>query len=218
MKIKEMCVRERPRERLKKDGVSCLSNSELLGVVLGNGSRKENVVDMCNRLISNIGMKKLSKSSLKELQEFHGVGFCKACQILALFEFCKRVEVIKNERVIIKSAKDVFNYIYPKVKDLDKEHFIVLMLDTRNGIIKDEVVSVGTLNSSLIHPREVFKSAIKESANALILVHNHPSGDCSPSDEDIDVTKKLIKVGEVVGIKVLDHVIVGGGKWWSWDG
>jgi len=115
----------------------------------------------------------------------------------------------------IKNSKDVYDYIYPKLCDKDREYFIVLHLDTKNRIIKDEVVSIGTLNSSIIHPREVFKLAVKESAYAIILVHNHPSGDPEPSEEDKQVTERLIECGNLLGIHVLDHIVVGGNNYWS---
>ena len=170
---------------------------------------------MSNRLISKYGVSKLSSCSLKELQEIKGIGKAKASQIIALFEFNKRFTISKNNGISIKSAKQVYEYIYPKFIGVDKEHFMILHLDSKNKIIKDEIVSIGTLNSSLIHPREIFKSAIKESANTVIVVHNHPSGDPEPSLEDKTITKKLFDAGELLGIKVLDHVIIGKDKFYS---
>ena len=164
---------------------------------------------MCNRLISKYGVDKLSSCSLKELQSIKGIGLAKASQILVLFEFNKRYNLSKQNGKSIKSAKDVFSYVSPKLSGLDKECFMILHLDTRNRVIKDEIISVGTLNSSLIHPREVFKSAIKESANSIIFVHNHPSGDSEPSQEDKEMTKRLFDAGELLNIKVLDHIIIG---------
>ena len=120
-----------------------------------------------------------------------------------------------KKQIWIKSSKDVYDYIYPKLCDKDREYFMVLHLDTKNRVIKDEVVSIGTLNSSIIHPREVFKLAVKESAYAVILVHNHPSGDPEPSAEDKEVTERLIECGNLLGIKVLDHMIIGNNSWHS---
>ena len=213
MKLKDIPIENRPRERLEHLGAPALSDAELLAIILKIGNRKENVVDMSNRILSKHGFEKLSFCSLKELQGNYGVGQAKASQILALFELHKRYEVSKRKRKPIKSAKDVFKYISPNLSSLDKEHLVVLHLDSKNKIIKDEVISIGTLNSSLVHPREVFKEAIKSSANSIILVHNHPSGDVEPSEEDILTTKKLKESGEVVGIKLLDHIIIGNGKW-----
>lgn len=217
MRIKDISLENRPRERLEKQGVKVLSDAELLAVILKTGSKEENVIDMANRLISKYGVTKLSSCSLKELQEIKGIGKAKASQILALFEFNKRHNFAKQNGKPIKSAKDVYDYCYPKLNGADKEHFMILHLDTRNRVIKDEIVSVGTLNSSLIHPREVFKSAIKESANAVILVHNHPSGDTEPSKEDMKITDILFKSGDLLSIKVLDHVIIGNNGYYSFS-
>lgn len=181
-------IRQKSRERLEKQGASTLSDAELLAVILKTGNKEENVIDMSNRLISKYGIDKLSSCSLKELQEINGIGKAKASQILALFEFNKRHSFAKQNGKPIKSAKDVFDYVSPKVNDLDRECFMVLHIDTKNRVLKDEVVSVGTLNSSIVHPRELFKSAIKESANSVILAHNHPSGDPTHSKK----MKKLL--------------------------
>lgn len=216
MRIKDISKRDQPRERLQRLGVSALSDGELLAVILLKGTRQENAVDMSNRLISRGGIDGLSDLSLTELQEIRGVGPVKAMQIKALFEFNKRHNLTKRYRRPIKSAKDVFEYASQILSRNDKEHIMVLHLDSKSRITKNEIVSIGTLNGSLIHPREVFKSAIKESANAIILVHNHPSGDPTPSKEDKQITKKLSKAGELLGIKLLDHVILGDKKWWSW--
>lgn len=217
MRICEIAFENRPRERLAKEGVSALSNAELLAIILKVGSKGESVVDMSQRILSKFGIDKLPACSLKELQEVRGIGFAKACQIVALFELNRRC-ASKQKGKVMSSAKEVYEYCFPKMAHLDKEEFRVLHLDTRNRVIRDEVVSVGTLNSSLIHPREVFKNAIKESANAVIFVHNHPSGDVSPSKEDIEITERLFKVGELLDIKVLDHVIVGREGWYGFRG
>ena len=216
MRIKDISSENRPRERFQKYGASALSDADLLAIILQTGTKKENVIDMSNRLISKYGIDKLSVLSLKELQEIKGIGPAKAMKIKASFEFNKRQSVSKKENRPIKSAKDVFEYLRPKLMDLDKEHFVILHLDSKNKIVKNETISVGILNASIIHPREVFKSAIKESANSIILAHNHPSGDPTPSEEDREITQKLMDAGVLLDIKVLDHVIVGDGKWWSW--
>jgi|SRR3989344_1069290 len=211
MKIKDIPLENRPIERLQKDGIETLSKAELLAIILKTGNKNENVIDMCNKLLAKY--ENLSKCSLKELQSIKGIGKVKASQILAIFELNKRIS-LSNKKQIIKSAKDVFNYSFLKLNK-DKENFMVLYLDTKNKIIKDEIISIGTLNSSLVHPREVFKNAIKESANSIILVHNHPSGDPKPSEEDKRITKIIFNAGEMLSIKVLDHVIIGDNKWFS---
>lgn len=217
MRIKDISLENRPRERLEKQGASALSDAELLAVILKIGNKQENVIDMSNRLLSKYGITKLSSCSLKELQAINGIGKAKASQILALFEFNRRHNLAKQNGKPIKSAKDVFAYVEPKLSHLDRECFMVLHLDTKNCVTNEDIVSVGTLNSSLIHPRELFKSAIKESANSIILAHNHPSGDPSPSKEDREVTERVREAGKLLGINVFDHVIVGKGTYWSFN-
>ena len=209
MKINEIPEENRPRERFQKLGANVLSDAELLAIILQKGTRGENVIDMCNRLISKYWIDKLTYLSLKELQEINGIGPAKAMQIKALFEFTRRHDLAKRTKIPVRSAKDVFEYASRRLPDNYKEHFMVLHLDSKNRIIKDEIISTGILNASLVHPREVFKPAIKESANSIILVHNHPSGDPTPSEEDKKITKILFDAGELLDIKLLDHVIVG---------
>ncbi len=215
MRIKDISSENRPRERLAKSGVSVLSDAELLAIILQKGTKKENAIDMSNRLISKYGVDKLSSCSLKELQEIKGIGKAKASQIIALFEFNRRHNLAKQKGKPIRSAKDVFEYASSKLDGLAQEYFLILHLDSKNRVIKDETVSIGTLNASLVHPREVFKSAIKENANSIILVHNHPSGDPSPSEEDKQITERLFDAGELLSIKVLDHVIIGNDGYYS---
>lgn len=213
MRIKDISPDNRPRERLESSGASTLSDAELLAIILKTGTKQENVIDMSNRLISKYGLNKLTSCSLTELQEINGIGPSKACQIIAIFELNKRVSHSKNEGKPIQTAKDVFDHCAPKLSGLNKECFLVLHLDTKNRVIKTEAVSMGILDSAIIHPREVFQSAIKENAHAIILVHNHPSGDPTPSDEDQQITEQLVEAGNLLGIKVLDHVIIGKGTW-----
>jgi len=215
MRIKDISIENRPRERFLRNGANVLSDAELFAVILQKGSKTENVVDMSNRLISKYGMSKLSDLSLIELQEIKGIGPAKAMQIKAVFELSKRYKVSRNNKKPITCAKDVYEYACGRILDKNKEQFMILHLDSKNRVIKDEIVSIGTLNASIIHPREVFKSAIKESVNSIILVHNHPSGDVTPSSEDEEITRRLVDAGKLLDINVLDHVIVGNG-WWSW--
>jgi DNA repair protein RadC len=216
MRIKDFSEEQRPRERLCKHGASILSDAELLAIILKIGNKEENVIEMSHRVIAKYGLEKLANCSLQELQQIKGIGNAKACEILAAFELAKRANICGAEKKNIKSAQEVFNYFLPKMRDLTQEQFHILLLNTRNKLIKEELISLGTLNGSLIHPREVFKSAIRESANSVIIVHNHPSGDPAPSREDEEITSKLVEAGEVLGIKVLDHVIIGKDKYWSW--
>ena len=216
MRIKDISKWERPRERFRMKGPDALSNAELLAIILQKGHKGENAIDMSNRIISKFGLDKLSELSLKELESVKGIGEAKAMQIKAIFEINKRVNSgVICERVV-NSSEDIARYYIERMKGLKREHLIAVFLDSKNKIINDKVISIGTLNSSLVHPREVFKEAIKNSANAIILVHNHPSGDCGPSSEDIEITDRIREAGEMVGIKLLDHVIVDKDKHYSY--
>jgi len=213
LKIKEIALEQMPRERLKNYNTDSLSDAELLAILLQNGSHGENVIDLGNRLISTFGIDKLNSLSLQELMKIKGIGLAKASKLIVAFELSKGVNSGKICEKVVKNPSDVAKHYLEKLKDLKKEHFIAVFLDSKNKIIKDEIISIGTLNSSLVHPREVFKEAIKNSANSIILVHNHPSGSVEPSDEDYRVNKVLVETGNLVGIKVLDHLVVGGDKW-----
>ncbi len=215
MKIKDLPEQNRPRERFLKHGPEALSDAELFAILLRTGSKENNVIDMSNKLISEYGLDKLFDCSLKELQQIKGIGPSKAMQILAMAELGKRYSQSKKPVKKINSAKDVFNYFHDRLKDKKEEYFYVIMLNTKNNIIGEQLVSKGILDASIIHPREIFKPAIKNNASRIILIHNHPSGDPSPSQEDLDITDKLIKSGEELDIKVLDHVIIGKSAYWS---
>jgi len=222
MKIKDLPNSSRPRERFLKLGPEALSDAELFAILLRTGTRGkkgekgENVIEMSDRLINEYGLDKLLDSSLIELQKINGVGPAKAMQILTIAELQKRINQAKTPTSKITCAKDVFNLFHEKLKDKKEEHFYVLMLDTKNKIIGEQLISKGILDSSIIHPREVFKPAIRNSASKIILVHNHPSGNPEPSREDLAITEKLLESGDQIDIKVLDHVIIGNGSWWSW--
>lgn len=210
MKIRDIPWYNRPGIRLKKKGVGILSDAELLAVVLGRGNTTENAVDISNRVLKSCNFDKLSNLSFHELKsEFKGQ--VPAMKLLAMFELFRRTNKLSSKgfKTKITSAQDVYNYFKDELKVKSKEHFYALFLDTKNRIIAEELISVGTLNASLIHPREVFNPAIKSSANSIILVHNHPSGDSKPSKEDNEVTKMLYNAGNLLDIKLLDHVIIG---------
>ncbi|MFZ5954876.1 MAG: RadC family protein [Nanoarchaeota archaeon] len=216
MKISEISKENRPRERFLKLSPSALSDAELFAIILRTGTFEENVIDMSNRLINKFGLEKLFDCSLKELQTIKGIGQIKAMQILAISELGKRYNQKKKKITQIKNAEDVFNLFHEKLKSETQENFIVLLLNNKNNILNDFLVSKGILDSTIIHPREIFRPAIKNSASRIIIVHNHPSGDPHPSEEDIEITKKIIEAGQIIDIKVLDHVIIGRDKFWSW--
>jgi len=215
MKIKDLPEQNRPRERFLEKGPEALSDAELFAILLRTGTIGENVIDMSNRLINEYGLDKLFDCSLKELQEINGIGPSKAMQILTIAEIQKRISQSKKPVKKISCAEDVFKLFQDRLKDKNEEHFYVLMLNNQNNIIAEQEVSKGILDASIIHPREVFKPAIKNSASKIILVHNHPSGDPEPSGEDLDITEKLTEAGNQIGIKILDHVIIGKEKYYS---
>jgi len=216
VRIRDIPEEERPRERLIRNGPESLSNAELLGVILRTGSNKENVVSLSSRILSKYNIKQLSLANVSRLMQENGVGKAKAAQIAAVFELSRRLEMFVEEpKRKICSPKDVYTLMYPKMREQKKEKFITLCLDTKNQILKEEVVSIGSLNASIVHPREVFKSALLESSASVIMVHNHPSGDPSPSREDIMVTEKMVEGGKLLGIDVLDHIIIGDGRYVS---
>ncbi|MCK4908960.1 MAG: DNA repair protein RadC [Planctomycetes bacterium] len=214
--IRDLPASERPRERLQNLGAENLSAQELLAIILGQGTRGESVMVTAQRLLSEFGnLQGIADASFPELKKVKGIGPAKAAQIRAAFTLNKKLnrlpDQIKSSRKnpVLCSPDTVNEYMKTKLKDKKKEHFYVIMLNSRNKIIKDEKISEGTLNASLVEPREVFRPAIKASAAAVIFVHNHPSGDPSPSDDDLQVTRNLMKAAKIFKIDVLDHVIVG---------
>lgn len=217
MKLKEISESNRPRERLVRQGAKSLSDAEVLSVILQNGTREENAIDVAQRLVSEHGLKKLSECSFEEIKKTKGIGTAKACQVLAAYELGIRSQVEKENPLNFTRASDVFKYLSPRMSCLGKEHFVVLHLNAKNRLVGEETVSIGTLDSSLIHPREVFKSAIQKSAHSVIIAHNHPSGDPLPSEEDIRITAILKDAGSLLGIPVLDHVIIGRKKHYSFS-
>ncbi|MEI6692318.1 MAG: DNA repair protein RadC [Chlorobium sp.] len=215
MRIHDLDPENRPNERFMLSGPGALSPAELLAIILRTGTKNLNVVDTCNEIISKFGLEKLADTTTRELQKIRGIGKVKAMQIIAVFELNKRLQYTRNTKKKFKASEDIFNYMDGRIPDETKEHLFVLHLNTKNQIIKNELVSVGTLNAALIHPREVFKSAIRESAHAIILVHNHPSGDVEPSNADKQVTDLLKKASAIIQIELLDHIIIAKTEWFS---
>ncbi|MBF0586779.1 DNA repair protein RadC [Prosthecochloris sp. N3] len=215
MRIHDLDPEHRPRERFLQSGPAALSSAELMALILKTGTRHHNIVDTCQAMISRHGLERLAELSLGELQDIPGIGPAKAMQIKAVFELQKRVSFIRHTNKKVRSAKDVYEYMTGRVPDEHREHLFLLHLNTKNHIIRHDIISVGTLNASLIHPREIFKPAIRESAHAVILVHNHPSGDVEPSNADRQVTATLKKASAILQIELLDHVIVGCDSYFS---
>jgi DNA repair protein RadC len=209
--IHDLPVSERPRERLQKLGVAALSTQEILALILGRGVAGESVMVTAQRLLSQFGnLKGIASASVEELSQVRGIGVAKASQIKAAFELANRLEGYSEvgDKPVIKTPDDVAGLVKGRLKGKKKEHFLALLLDTRNQLIKVAEISVGSLDTSIVHPREVFKEAISASAASVIFVHNHPSGDTTASEDDIKLTKRLAEVGGIMGIDVLDHIIV----------
>ncbi|MGM5482852.1 MAG: RadC family protein [Nanobdellota archaeon] len=216
MRIKEISSQNRPRERMLKEGEKALSDAELLAIILVKGTRKENAIDISNKLLSEYNIHNLSDITINELKKIQGIGLVKALQIKAIIELNKRISKTCKKIKKINRPKDVFNYFKDALTPLKQEHFFVLSLDTKNQIVSEKILSIGTLNAAVVHPREIFKEAIKNSANSFILVHNHPSGDPEPSEEDLQVSKEIMEASKFMGIRMLDHVIIGKETFWSY--
>ncbi|MDM8000366.1 MAG: DNA repair protein RadC [Dehalococcoidia bacterium] len=215
--VRDLPPAERPRERLARFGAEALSAQEILALVLGRGVKGESVMVTAQRLLSRFAsLQGIADASLEELSQINGIGPAKAAQLKAAFDLSRRLQGGPGEgKAQVKSPEDVFGVVSAALKGKKKEHFLALLLDTRNRLIRTATVSVGSLDSSIVHPREVFKEAIKASAASVIFVHNHPSGDPEPSQDDIELTRRLVEAGKLLGILVLDHVIVGDGSFLS---
>lgn len=196
---------DRPREKLEKYGAGKLSDAELLAIILGMGIKGVNVVELSKNILKKFGAN-LAEVTTADLKQVSGLGSAKACEIVACFELGKRVLQHKPAALLL-TPQDVWQ----ELKDIrahKKEHFVVFYLDSRSQEIKREIISLGTLNASLVHPREVFEPAVRHLCAQIIIAHNHPSGNAEPSPDDIDITKRLVEAGKILGIEVVDHVIV----------
>ena len=211
--LKEMPEDTRPRERLLQSGAAALNTGELLAILLRTGNKKETAIDMANKILHHCdGLKSLANISVEELSSFEGIGPAKSAQIKAAIELGHRIyKEASTAKSKIAKPSDVVDLVM-EMQFLEKEHFKVISLSTKNRVIGIDEVFVGSLNSSIVHPREIFKKALEKSAASVILVHNHPSGDPEPSKEDIQATVRLVKAGEIMGIEVLDHIIIGANK------
>ena len=213
MKIKDLPKVDRPREKLEKYGPERLSDSELLAILLRTGNKGVNVVELSGRILRKFSGAGLAKASVKELKNTFGLGSAKASEIVACFELGRR-HLQNKKSILLLSPQDVWNEL-KDIRDNKKEHFVIFFLDSRNQEIKREVVSVGSLNTNLVHPREVFEPAVRHLAAQVIIAHNHPAGDPSPSQEDSDITKQLVDAGKLLGIEIKDHVIVSKSNFFS---
>lgn len=218
--IKNWPEDERPRERLIRFGAEGLSTAQLLAIILRTGGRDKSAIGLARELLGHFDqLKDIEDASVAEFAEIKGIGPAKIAEIKAAFELGRRllksVSVNDLEVPVFKNSRDVYRFYRPKFYGLKKEKFLCALLDNKNRVFKETVVSEGTLTSSLVHPREVFRYAIKEAAASVLFVHNHPSGDPKPSRDDINITRRLVETGEIVGIGVLDHIVVSDEKYLS---
>lgn len=215
--IRDLPYEERPRERLLLEGAHYLSNAELLAILLRTGSKGQSALAIAQKLLrQSEGLKFLNEMTVEELMSIQGIGESKAIQILASIELGKRISKashIKQDSIL--SPEDCVSFLAADMKHLTQENFIVLFLDTKNYIIGQKTIFIGSLNKAIVHPREVFKEAIKRSSASVICAHNHPSGDATPSQQDIQLTHRLYEAGELIGIRLLDHLIIGDNQFTS---
>jgi len=206
----------RPREKLCHLGPEGLSEQELLAILLRTGTREKSALDLAGDILAGGGIAALASLSVEELRQKKGIGLAKAAQLKAAIELGRRLGRQKmGARPVIKSPQDAFELVKEEMAYLDREHFRVISLNTKNQVLAIDTVSVGSLNASLVHPREVFKLPIKRSAASLILLHNHPSGDPKPSREDNEITRRLCQAGILLGIEIVDHLIIGQNTYFS---
>jgi DNA repair protein RadC len=215
--IRDFPQDERPRERFVQHGAQSLSNHELIAILLRTGTKDESVLQLSNRLLSHFeGLRDLKSATLEEITSIKGIGYAKAIQILTAIEIGRRVANLSfNERYVIRSPEDGAKYMMNDMRFLSQEHFVCLYLNTKNQVLHKQTIFIGSLNASIVHPREVYKEALRRSAASIICLHNHPSGDPTPSREDIEVTKRLSESGKIIGIDLLDHLIIGENKFVS---
>lgn len=212
--IKNFAEEDKPREKMMLYGPECLSDAELMAILIGEGTRKITAVDLSRQILTyyNQTLEAFLNMHIDELANnpaFKGLGKAKACKILAGIELGRRATKSSKKRIAIKSPGDAAEYLMEQMRYYTREHFEVLLLDTKGQVLRIETVSIGTINASLIHPREVFAPAIRQHAYAVILAHNHPSGDPVPSPDDISTTNRLIECGRIIDIPVLDHIVIG---------
>lgn len=218
VKIKDLPVLDRPIERLIELGTENLSNEELLAIILKTGTKNNSAKILAMQILKEIKkIQNLKYITYDDLKKIKGIGNSKAASILALIELSKRINNNQSsiQKIKLSNTIVVFDYFKKKLDGKMQEHFYVIYLDNHTKIIKEKLLFIGTLNYSLVHPREIFKEALLVNASSIICVHNHPSGNCNPSKEDINITRKLIELGKNLGINIIDHIIIGIDKYYS---
>lgn len=214
--LKEMTAMEKPREKLYSFGPSSLTDYELLAIILRTGTRDKSVIDISIELLKYLNtINNLQNITIEELLEFKGIGKTKAIELLATIELGKRITNYQNDKTFIKGTSDTYNYLKSKLSHLEQEHFVAIFLSPNNEIITDKIISIGTTTSTIANPKDVIKYALKYSAYAIIVAHNHPTGNVSPSKHDIDFTIDLEKACRIVDIILIDHVIIGKNNYFS---
>lgn len=214
--IPELPADLRPRERLKEHGAAALSHAELLAILLSSGTREQSALDLATKIFSHEdGVRYLVTASFSELEQVKGIGLAKAARIKAAMELGRRIAIQTLDRTLIKSAEDAKNMVMEEMRYLDREHFKAMYLDRKLKLMAIEEIAVGSLSSAIVQPREVFKPAIQRSAASIILLHNHPSGDPTPSAEDIEFTRRMKEAGQILGIDIIDHIIIGDNRYAS---
>ncbi|MBI2424826.1 MAG: DNA repair protein RadC [Candidatus Hydrogenedentes bacterium] len=209
--VREMPEEDRPRERLERIGAEALRDAELVAVLLRTGTREEGAVALAERLLKQFeGINGLARASVEEMQQVKGIGRVKAIEVKAALELGTRLIRLRGpQRPRIRSAQDVYELLQPGFKVMETEHFFSLLLNQKNEVLKSVQVSQGSINETLANPGDVFRQAVREGATAIIVAHNHPSGDPEPSRQDVELTKRLLEAGEIMGIRLLDHVVFG---------
>lgn len=208
MKIQDLPFHLRPREKLIRSGVESLKEKELLAILFRTGNKKYNAIELSENFLKKYPLHCLKDIQFEQLIKFESIDSGKACTLLAALELSKRVFAVQDSHLpLISSPKDVLPHIH-EIRNYKKEHFVALFLNARNQLLHKETISIGTLTASLVHPREVFEPALRYSAASILVAHNHPSGETEPSDQDIEITRRLLEAGSLLGIDLIDHVIV----------
>ncbi|MBB6729313.1 RadC family protein [Cohnella zeiphila] len=215
--IREIPQDERPRERMIKQGASALKDAELLAILLGTGTRNESAIRLAERIIQECGgLRRFAESSWDELTQIRGVGPAKSLQLQASIELGRRLARSRLPDMIrISRPQDAADLLMEELRHLREEHFVCLFLNTKNQVIGRQTLSIGSLNASVVHPREVYRAAIRRSSASILCAHNHPSGDPTPSPEDVSLTRRLAEAGELIGIELLDHLVIGDNRFIS---
>ena len=217
--VRDLPLEDRPRERLISHGSEHLSNAELLAILIRSGSKDKSAIQLAEEVLGiykESGIHNMSQVTVAELTKLKGIGEAKAAEIIAAIELGRRLSVSKNGNVaVVSGPEDVAAYAIPRLSYQQKEHFCVMLMNIKNHILSMQTISVGSLTASVVHPREVFKAAVQQSAASMILIHNHPSGDPTPSREDIVTTNRMVSAGKVMDIPVLDHIIIGNNRFIS---